>query len=308
MTFLILALKGFLIGIAFIVPGVSGGTVAIYLGLYDEMIHAIGSIFTEFKKSVRLLIPILLGVGVSVVSLAALLGWLFNLNSFITLMLFIGLILGGIPSLWKKVKKQPLSISVVISFGIAFLLVMVLLIAEKATASAGFEYFDQKWTNFLLIFGLGMISSMTMIVPGISGSALLLALGFYTAIVSNVIGNILDFSQIGYHLFVVIPFALGIAVGIILFSKVIEFLLRKFSSQTYGAIIGFVFASVIVIFLEIRDPATASEFMQQTPIYKQFFTYVTSNWLSIVIGIMMAIAGFLFAFHFVLPEKKASDQ
>lgn len=303
MAFIILALKGFLIGLAFIIPGISGGTVAIYLGVYDKMLHAIGHVFSEFKKSLAFLLPIFIGIAISVVALAKLLGILLNWNSFVVLMLFIGLIIGGIPSLAKKLGAKPFTASSIIAFLIAFVLVMALFIGERALSGSGIANFEMKWTNVLLIVFLGMIASMKMIVPGISGSALLMTLGFYTAIVTNVIGKILDFSNIGYNLFVVIPFAIGVAIGIILFSKVIEYLLHRYKVTAFAAIIGFVLASAVVIFLEIRDPGTASVHIEQTPIYLDFFTYVKNNILTMLIGLVTLLTGFVIAFKFVKVEE-----
>jgi len=302
-AFIILALKGFLIGIAFIIPGVSGGTVAIYLGVYDKLLHAIGNVFTEFKKSIAFLIPIIIGIAVSVVALAKLIGLMLDWNSLVTLMLFIGLIAGGIPSLWKKLGVKPFKASTIIAFMISFLLVLMLFIGKSVGSEAGVTQFPMNGANVILILLLGMISSMTMIVPGISGSALLMTLGFYSAIVTNVIGNILDFTLIGYNLFVAIPFAVGVAIGIILFSKIIEYLLRKYKVTTFAAIIGFIMASAIVIFLEIRDPGTASVYTEQTPVYLDFFAYIKNNVLSTVIGIVTLAAGFIVAYKFVAIEE-----
>jgi len=128
----------------------------------------------------------------------------------VTLMLFIGLIAGGIPSLWKKLGVKPFKASTIIAFMISFLLVLMLFIGKSVGSEAGVTQFPMNGANVILILLLGMISSMTMIVPGISGSALLMTLGFYSAIVTNVIGNILDFTLIGYNLFVAIPLLLAL--------------------------------------------------------------------------------------------------
>ena len=80
MDFLILVIKGFFVGIALIIPGLSGGTLAMYLGIYEKLLHAIGNVFNEFKKSMMFLIPVFIGVAISVVSLAKLLGYLIDLN------------------------------------------------------------------------------------------------------------------------------------------------------------------------------------------------------------------------------------
>ena len=303
MTFLILVAKGFLIGLAFIIPGVSGGTIAVYLGVYDEMIHAIGHIFSEFKKSVRLLVPIMLGAALAIIGLAALLGWLIDKNSFIVLMLFIGLIIGGIPALLGKIRK-PYTKGVWIAFASAFLLVVALIVGDKLQMGESIAYFELNVWHFLLLIILGAAASMTMIVPGISGSALLMTLGFYTAIVTNVVGKIFEFANLSYNLFVVIPFALGIALGVILFSRVIGGLLKNKPRETYGAILGFVAASVIGIFLEIRDPASALSHTDQTMIVTDFFAFIAENPLSVALGILALIAGVTIAFKFLPKEKQ----
>lgn len=302
--FLGLVIKGFIMGIAFIIPGVSGGTLAVYLGIYQKMLHAIGNIFKDFKNSVITLFPIFLGIGLSIVSLAKLFSILIDWNSFIVLFFFIGLIIGGIKHIYLKANVKKLSLSVVMSFVIAFLFLIAIIIIEKTSSVAGIEYFDLGFTTFLLLLILGMVASITMIVPGISGSAILLVLGFYTAIVSNVVGNIFDFSQLGYNLGVIIPFGLGALIGIIIFSKVIETSLRKFSSETYFAILGFILASIIGVFLEIKDHNTAASFTSQIPIYEKFFDFVGNNWLSIIFGVLTLSLGFITSKYLTKFEGK----
>lgn len=202
--FLILLLKGFLIGIAFIIPGVSGGSLAIYLGVYDKLIYSITHVFKELKKSILFLLPLGIGLFLSIILFAKLLGLLIALNSVITLSFFIGLLLGGIPSLYQKIKDKKKSISSIISFSVSFIIVLLLLFGKLGNISSAIDTFDFNAITYLLIFGLGFISAATMIVPGVSGSALLITLGFYTAIVTNVVGNILDFTQFTYNLKVVI--------------------------------------------------------------------------------------------------------
>lgn len=290
--FVTLILKGFLIGIAFIVPGLSGGTLAVYLGVYDKLLHSIGNIFKEFKKSVIFLIPIFIGIAISVVLTARLFSILLDWNSFIVLFFFIGLMLGGLNSLAKNIKNKK-SVSNIVSFVIAFAIVILLVIFEKLTASSAISTINTDLSSLVVVFLVGMAASMTMIVPGISGSALLLVLGFYTAIVSNIIGNIFDMSALGYNLTVLIPFLLGAAVGIILFSRLISFCLEKHKSQTYAAILGFILASCIAIFFEIRDPSTAQVLENQLPIYKDLFAFIMNHVWSVLGGIVTLVIGFL---------------
>lgn len=291
--FLILLLKGFIIGVAFIIPGVSGGTLAIYLGVYQGILDSIDNLFRQFKKSVLYLLPILLGVGLSVVLLAKLVSILLDWNSFIVLFFFIGLIIGGIRFVYKRAEITKLDPSLIISFLVSFGLLILIIILDKTSSNPGIDYFSFSFWTYLLIFALGAIASITMIVPGISGSAVLLVLGFYTAIVSNVVGNIFDFSSIGYNLQVVIPFGLGALAGILVFSKIINFSLRKYPKQTYFAILGFIIASVIGVLLEIKDQTTASLFSDQISIFNNLLNYLGDNIFTVAGGLIALVIGYL---------------
>lgn len=290
---LTLVIKGFIIGIAFVIPGVSGGTLAIYLGVYKKLLHSIGNVFKEFKESMKFLIPIFLGIGISVVLLAKLFGLLLEWNSFVVFGFFIGLILGGVKQIYQEANKEKLNIASVISFSISFLLIILLIVFGKIRTTSGVEHIDISFGNIILVFFLGAIASMTMIVPGISGSALLIVLGFYTAIVSNVVGDIFNFSNFLYNIEILIPFALGAAFGIIAISRFIEYVLLHFKSSTYYAILGFILASVVAMFFEIRDPSTAANFTNQTPIYRHVFQYLGNNWWVLLVGIVTFVAGFI---------------
>ena len=224
-----LIIKGFIVGIAFIIPGVSGGTLAIYLGIYQKLLNSIANIFKDFKKSMAFLIPFGIGVIVSVLTLAKIFGLLIEWNSFIVLMFFIGLLLGGIKDIYQKAHVKGFEFSAYASGLIAFLLLMVVIIVKQSSETNTMGYFDMNVTSYFLLVGLGMISASTMIVPGISGSAVLMVLGFYTAIVTNVIGNLFDFSHLGYNLQVLILFLVGVAIGIIIFSRIISYFLKRYT-------------------------------------------------------------------------------
>jgi putative membrane protein len=306
--FLILILKGFLIGIAFIIPGVSGGTLAIYLGVYQKLLDSISNVFSDFKNSVKFLIPVFLGIAISVISLAKLFSILLNWNSFIVLFFFLGLILGGIKYIYQKANVKKITLSTGIAFFLSFALLIFIIIIDKTKVGVGIDYFDFSFWTYLLIFSLGMISAITMIVPGISGSAVLLVLGFYTAIVSNVVGNILDFSSLAYNLQVIIPFALGALAGIMLFSKLISISLSKFPKETYFAILGFIIASLIGVFLEIKDPSTASSFSEQVPIYENLLIFIGDNIFSVAGGIIALVVGMFGSKYLIKMEGRTSHE
>lgn len=298
-----LLIKGFFIGFAFIVPGLSGGTLAVYLGIYDKLLHAIGNIFKEFKKSVTFLLPVFIGVAISVILIAKLFSILLNWNSFIILLFFIGLMLGGLKDIHKNTEQAKPKLSSIISFVIAFALVLLLVIFEKTGGGSNISFIEITIPNLIIVFLVGMAASMTMIIPGISGSALLLVLGYYTVIVSNIIGNILDFSNLLYNVQVLIPFLLGAGVGIILFSRVIEFSLKKFKAQSYYAILGFIIASCLAIFFEIKDQSSATLIENQTPIYMNLFNYLGANLFTVFFGIISLSLGFITTNKFLLKKE-----
>ena len=117
--------KGVIIGIANIIPGVSGGTLALSMGIYDKIIFAITHIFKEFKKSVKILVPLVIGAGIGIGILSIVIEWLFDKCPFRTNMLFIELILGGLPMLFQKVRKEKIGIKEILAFTIFFLIVIL---------------------------------------------------------------------------------------------------------------------------------------------------------------------------------------
>ncbi len=292
--FIGLILKGIVIGIAFIIPGLSGGTLAMYLGVYEKLLHAIGNIFKEFRKSVKFLLPVFIGIAIAVVGLAKLLGFLIDKNSLIVLMFFMGLVIGGTKDIYNRAHEHEKgrNLSTYLAFFISFAIIILMIVFSKIQNSSGLDYFQINAGTIILIFALGMAASSTMIVPGVSGSALLVVLGYYTAIVTNVAGELLNPDQLTYNLKVIVPFAIGAGVGIIVFSRLIEYLLKHFHRQTYYAILGFIIASVIAIFFEIRDPSTGASIEKQTPIFKDLFNFLGDHPWSLVFGIMMFVIGF----------------
>jgi putative membrane protein len=293
MNHVVLMVKGFFVGIALIIPGLSGGTLAVYLGIYEKLLHAIGHVLEEFWDSVRFLVPLFAGIGIAIVSLANLVGYLIDVNSLIVLLFFMGLIVGGIPDIYHKANAdgRPLDVSSILAGVVSFSLVILLVVFSKLDGSSGIAEFDIDLGSVLLLFVLGMAASMTMIVPGVSGSALLIVLGYYTAIVTNVVGQIFDFSRFWYHVQVLIPFALGAAFGIILLSKGIEYALRHYTKQTYVAILGFITGSVVAMFFEIKDPASGASHDLQTPIYSDLFAFLGENIVSLLIGLVLFALG-----------------
>lgn len=245
---MILVLKGFLIGIANIIPGVSGGTLMITLGIYERIINAISHFFHDFKENIKFLVPLGIGMVLSILLMSQLIGMCLEKFPFPTTLFFVGLILGGIPLLWRKVKDSPKKVSHGIIFGITFLFVAMFAFLKSGDYVVSFE--DMNIMSYVLLFGVGMIASATMIIPGISGSFMLMLLGYYKPIIDT-LRSLTEFSLLGHNLAILIPFGIGVLVGIVLVAKLIEFLLKKFEIPTYYGVLGFVLASMIAIILPL---------------------------------------------------------
>ena len=167
--------KGMVIGIANIVPGVSGGTMMVSMGIYDKLIHCITHLFSEFKQNVLFLLPIALGMVAAIAGSSFGLSYLFSSFPIQTNLLFVGLILGGLPAIWKKVKGRGIKAGHG-AVGILFFVLVVGLAAmgETEGAAADLTFSAASVVKLVLV---GVIASATMVIPGVSGSMVLMLMG-----------------------------------------------------------------------------------------------------------------------------------
>ena len=240
---IILAIKGFFMGIANIIPGVSGGTLAITMGIYEDLIEAISHFFSKIKENFKFLIPVLLGAVISVILGSRVISYSLEKYPLPTIMFFIGLILGGIPMLYKKIKGNSKPSNTFI-FILTFSLVIGLMFLKSGN---NVSFTNMNIMDYILLFIVGVIASATMIIPGISGSFMLMVMGYYKPIL-HTINSLTSFQNIVPNMLILIPFGLGVLVGLVLIAKVLEYLFNKFEVPTYFGIIGFVLASIIGIF------------------------------------------------------------
>lgn len=244
--------KGAVIGIANVIPGVSGGTMAVSMGIYDKLIHCITHLFKEFKKSILFLLPIILGGAIAIVAGSFGLEFLFAKYPVPTNLLFVGLILGGLPAVTKKVKGNKFKVG----HGIAFLLFFGLVVAMAALGDTEGSAADLSFNvlNVCKLFLVGMIASATMVIPGVSGSMVLLLIGYYHPILAHInefFRALADFNISGmlHECGILVPFGLGVLVGIFAIAKLIEVIFEKFPLYAFWAIIGLILASPFAIVL-----------------------------------------------------------
>lgn len=241
---IILGIKGFLIGLANIIPGVSGGTMAITFGIYEELISIASNIFKNFKKNLGFILPIGIGAILSIALLSNVITIALDNYKIATPLLFVGLILGGFPTIYKKVGKNIIKMKNIIPFMITILLMVFIYIGIKDVNEVNFSNIDIF--GYILLLIVGMIAAITMVVPGISGSFVLMLIGYYEPIVET-ISELTKFNNIIHNLFILIPFGIGVIIGIVSVSKLIKYCLNKFPEQTYSSIVAFVLSSVVLI-------------------------------------------------------------
>ena len=245
-------LKGIVIGIANIVPGVSGGTMMVSMGIYDKLIHCISHLFSEFKKSVKFLFPIAVGMVIAIVGSSFALKELFARIPIRTNLLFVGLILGGLPAIGKNVKGKRIRIGHIIAALAFFALVAgMAAMGETEGASADLSF---SVGNMLVLFVVGVITSATMVIPGVSGSMVLMLMGFYKPVLLTITNFItalvhLDMNGILAGCGILIPFGIGVVAGIFAIAKVVEIVFDKYPLYAYWAIIGLIVASPVAIVL-----------------------------------------------------------
>lgn len=301
-------LIGILIGVAAIIPGFSGGTIACVVGCYDELIESISGIRKHFKQSILTLLPFLLGIAIGALSIFPI-SWGINNYPLVTISLFAGLLIGSIPSFYQNIKGKSNKTNILsaVICGVIFLVIILLnlFIGEGNYVSLSSSAW---WAYFVLIIA-GMIGSAALVIPGISGSMVLMILGFYNPImdiikgVLQTIGNSLgmslslDFASMDFAsslnsgfifpgLMMILCFGIGIILGFYLISKLMKYLLTKHKTVTYFAIFSFILVSLFGIYA--------------VPSY-----YQNLNALQIVLAIVFLISGSLISYFLgKLADKK----
>lgn len=250
---LLLILKGFILGIANIIPGVSGGTLAMTMGIYEDIIKSISSILKTPKKSLKLLLYLGIGAALSILILSKLLNYTLTNYAFATTLFFIGLIVGGFPLLLKKAKGHKVSLGYLLSFLSTTSLVIILRLLQTSENTVSLN--NVSLFTIIILLLVGMLAASTMVIPGVSGSFVLMLIGFYKPIL-NTISNITKINLLGHNLLILVPFGIGVLLGIVLTAKLIEYLLKKYEIYTYYGIYGFILASILVLILNVYNKAT----------------------------------------------------
>lgn len=231
--------KGILIGAGCILPGISSGVLCVIFGIYEKLLDSILNFFSDIRKNFKFLFPIALGGITGVIIFSKILQYLLYKFPMQTKSAFIGLILGGIVLLFKELnKKEKFRIKNLFYLLVSLLIGIAMVYIEN---KSGIESIENVSYIYLLISGFLM--SIGIVIPGVSNTIILMLLGVYSLYLSSV-------STL--YLPVLIPMAIGIIIGSIIFMKIIKYLLDKFYVQTMFSIIGFTLGSIFVLLPETQ--------------------------------------------------------
>ncbi len=230
-TFLIKVLQGALIGLGAVLPGISGGVLCVIFGIYKTIMEFLADPFRKLKSHFPKLLPIGIGGVIGFLGIANVLSFLLDKYPAPSVCVFIGLITGMLPSLFKEAGEQGRSKASYISMGVAMVLVFALLISLQV-------FSVQIAPNFVWYLFCGFCLALSVIAPGMSFSTLLMPLGLYEPFVAG-IGH-MDFA-------VLVPGGIGALATVILFAKTVDALFKKHYSVSFHAIVGVVIAATVMI-------------------------------------------------------------
>lgn len=223
-------LKGILIGVGNIAPGVSGGALAMIFGMYEKMIHAVSHFFKDIKKNTIYLVPIGLGAVIGIVAFSNVLSFLMENYPMPTSYAFAGLIIGTLPLLIRRANRRGFKVYYWAPLVLTLLIGLSFVLVETAPRVGGLASIGA----FRLILG-GFVLAGSLVIPGVSGSVLLILLGIYEAFLKSV-SNM--------DIVVLLPVAIGLGLGALFFSKLMDYLLENHYGVTYYAILGFVIGAL----------------------------------------------------------------
>ena len=250
-------LAGMGIGAGAAIPGVSGAAIALILHVYYDIIEAVNNFRKKFGWAIKVLIPILLGIMVAVIACVIIFHLAFEYCMFTLICIFAGFLIGSFPGIKDEVKDAKIGKKHIISAIIAGIFVISLGVMSVILGSKGSgiakTFVDMPWWLYLVLIPVGAVAAVALTVPGLSGSLILLVLGFYRPLMDNATlwGKEIfsgSWSHFPHLLGMIGCFGIGCLIGVVLISKLMSLLLKKFHDVTYFAIIGFILGSIVVLF------------------------------------------------------------
>lgn len=295
---------GLFIGLAVIVPGISGATISIIFKLYDKLLYAVSTILKQFKKSFMWLLPI--GLGLIVGFIAGFFGVKYALEfiPFAVVCLFAGLMIGSFPSVHDEIKgekKTPLRI--VLFFVGLIIPILLSVLITLFSSSSSYKFMPINWWEYIVFPLLGFVIAITQVVPGLSASAFLMMVGYYTSIMESISFKTYDdhatIASQPMIIVLLVLMVLGFLIGFFLTSKVINYMFKKDRATTFFPIVGLSLGSIVTMFFNPEIYSTYQSWMNNNLGANQ-----VSMGLDIGLGIPLLIIGIMVSCGLYIFQKK----
>lgn len=274
-----LFIQGFIVGIGKIIPGVSGAMFAMMFGIYEKALDIISDLRTKLMKNLKYMLILATSIGLAIIFGSSIIKKCLENYYLPTMLLFIGMMVGGIKPLMRNVKGKKLDTRSLVS---AIIVVTILFLISLIDGVEKTEVLEKTPLTFIILIFAGFLDAFATVVPGICGTALLMILGYYNTVI-GALSDLFNFSNLGTNLFILIPFGIGLFSGVFLISKLINYLFKNYKTETYYSIIGFALMSIVLLILEVLEK-----------------TYVMNE---IIIALVLFVIGYLIV-YFIEKEKK----
>lgn len=238
-----LFLKGVIIGIGKIIPGVSGSVIAISLGLYEKGIDAINNYTKDIKGNTIFLLTLGSGVGLAIIFMSGIIKSSLALYYLPTMIFFIGLISGGLSLLFREVEGSFNKKNIFI-----FIIVIVFILMLNFLKNKNDIQVENNLIGYIVYFAIGIIDAGTMIIPGISGTAILILLGCYNLML-ELFSSLSNINNVIININFIFSFVMGLLIGILIFVKLINYLFTNHKEATYWAIVALAISSLLSMFI-----------------------------------------------------------
>lgn len=297
--FLSRGLLGFLVGLAMIIPGVSGSTIAIIFKYYNKILYAISNLFKKFKLCFLFLLPIVIGAVIGFAFGFLTIQKLLNFIPFALVSLFAGLMLGSTPTLRDEVKDVKIGKKQILNIIIGFIIPLTLatitiLLSDQSKTNTNKELLTD-FPSIILYILLGFLVAATQFIPGCSATAILMTVGYYKSITDTV--SITYISNNPSVIIVYLSLILGFLIGCAVVSNVITILINKFKNNIYFIFIGLSLGSVIGLFVNT----------DMLKVYNSWSISSSFPYLDVILGIFLFVLGIILAYQFVLYSRKRNQ-
>ena len=278
------------------IPGLSASTIGIELDVYDKLIESIANIFKKFKQSIGFLLFLWLGFGLGSFMGAIIIDNLYLTYPIVIILAILGFVFGGMPHMVTEMKKDVKKISC----WLTLIVTLIILIVYNFFVTQGEEadFINMQIFDYIMVVIIGVITSTTLVIPGVDFAVVLLSLGYYYPLLSAV-SNLFEPSLFTHYALILLLYLGGYLVGSFIFSKLIKILLKRFPSQTYYASFAFVIAAPIIV---VDKCIINNQYFYTGDVfdYNIFFTHYRQT----IVGVLLFIICFLLIFLVPKLSKK----